>query len=43
MRCRQALRAAAGALMGAPVLAVPKPLAFQAGTAPEPMAQIAAA
>lgn len=42
MRRRQALRVAAGALFGVPVLASSKPLAFQALTAPGPLAQIAA-
>lgn len=41
MRRRQALRAAAGALFGVPVLASSKPLAFQALTKPGPLAQIA--
>jgi hypothetical protein len=42
MRRRQALRVAAGALFGVPVLASSKPLAFRALTTTVPLAQIAA-
>lgn len=38
---RHAQTVAAGGLIGVPILVMPKPLAFQPVTSPEPMAQIA--